>query len=168
MQNWENIYIFFYYLLGLREFVRTTQIDWTLHNFLLKSFNSPQWLLVCEGIYKVFSLKSKTLFLQLLFHFAFQGIVPLSWLHCPVVGLSLISKNIWWLNSSVPHAHHLPAPQGTGLLSSTYWVLLSGKQLECVASPLLVFQFWNWNINYDWNIKLFTYLTFPFLNFSAP
>lgn len=124
---------------------------------------------LCEGIYKVFGLKSKTLFLQLLFHFAFQGIVPLSWLLCPVVGLSLISKSIWWLNSSVPHAHHLPAPQvdqGTGLLSSTYWVLLSGKQLECVASPLLVFQFWNWNINYDWNIKLFTYLTFPFLNFQ--
>lgn len=109
----EYIY-FFYYLLGLREFVRTTQIDWTFHNFLLKSFNSPQWLLVCEGIYKVFGLKSKTLFLQLLFYFAFQGIVPLSCLHCPVVGLSLVSKRIWWLNSSVQQLTIYLLPRGLG------------------------------------------------------
>lgn len=143
---------FFYYLLGLREFVRTTQIDWTFHNFLLKSFNSPQWLLVWEGVYKVFGLKSKTLFRQWLFHFAFQRIVPLSWLHCPVVGLSLFSKNIWWVNSFVQHAHHLPAPQGTtGLLSSTYLVLLSGKHLK--NSALLPH---SWYFNFETEISTMT------------
>lgn len=147
-----RIYIFFLLPIGLREFVRTTQMDWTFHNFLLKSFNSPQWLLVWEGVYKVFGLKSKTLFLQWLFHFAFQGIVPLSWLHCPVVGLSLFSKNIWWVNSSVQHAHHLPVPQGTtGLLSSTYLVLLSGKHLK--NNALLPH---SWYFNFETGISTMT------------